>query len=95
MAESRAFCKNKLALPVVKIVKAGDVGGQQIRRKLDSAIVGVNGFCQRFCQHGFPRTRYVLKKYVPPGKEGGQQKRYGAFVSDYDSGNITAQRVKY
>ncbi|MDZ7685113.1 MAG: hypothetical protein U5O39_09030 [Gammaproteobacteria bacterium] len=72
-----------------------DIGGQQIRRELNSFEGRVDGGSEGFGQRRFARAGHVLQKYVSTREEGGKQPANAVIVATHDGADIRLEAIDH
>ena len=88
VAEGRTGAEDELVFLLIKIVEAGHVAGQQVRRKLDAAEPGRNGLGERLGEHGLAHAGHVFDQNVAVGDHGGQEQVDDRGRADHDAADI-------
>ena len=94
VGENRAANKDKRAFPglirFLENVRAGNVRGHQVRRKLDAIELQRHDLRQRIDDHRLRQSRHAHEQAVASGKNTNQQSFDDLFLADDDFAHLGA-----
>jgi hypothetical protein len=71
---------------------AGDVGGHEVRRKLNAAEVPSEKLGEGFHHEGFGETRHANHEHVAAGQQAGEQELEDVVLADQDFADVGLER---